>query len=60
MFYQPIHSNSWPDTINVHGQVGWMPGLLGGEESRHCNRIYITRKPRPVGGRLYPVQNLTG
>jgi len=26
---------------------------VGGEESRPCNRIYISRKPRPVGGELH-------
>jgi hypothetical protein len=36
-----------------HGQVGWMPRLVGGDESRPCNRIFISRKPRPVGGELY-------
>ena len=33
-----------------HGQVGWMPR---GEESRPCNHITITRKPRPEGGELH-------
>ena len=36
-----------------HGQVGWVPRLacgrqVGGEESRPCNHIYMSRKPRPV------------
>jgi hypothetical protein len=26
---------------------------VGGEESRHYNHIYISRKPRPVGGELH-------
>jgi hypothetical protein len=38
---------------NFHGQVGWMPRLQGGEESRPSNHIYISRKLRPVGGELH-------
>jgi hypothetical protein len=38
---------------NFHGQVGWMHRPVGGEESRPCNHIYITRKLRPVGGELH-------
>jgi len=30
-----------------------MPRLVGGEEGRPYNHIYITRKPRPVGGELH-------
>ena len=30
-----------------------MSRLVDGEESRPCNDIYITRKPRPVGGELH-------
>jgi hypothetical protein len=30
-----------------------MPRLVGGEESRPCNRSCISRKPRPVGGELH-------
>ena len=26
---------------------------VGGEESRPCNHVYISRKPRPVGGELH-------
>ena len=37
----------------VHGQVGWMPRLAGGEGSRPCNHIHISRKPRPVRGELH-------
>jgi len=36
------------ESMPRHGQVGWMPRFLGGEESRQCNHIDITRKPRPV------------
>ena len=32
------------------GQVGWIPRLVGGEESRPCNHITLSRKPRLVGG----------
>ena len=32
-----------------HGQVDWTPCR---EDSRPCNHIYITRKPRFVGGEL--------
>jgi phytoene dehydrogenase-like protein len=42
---------------SIHGQVGWIPRLpalgRGGEESRPYNQIYISRKPRPVGGELH-------
>jgi hypothetical protein len=49
---------------DFHGQVGWMPCLLGGEggnglpqwsQSPPYNHIYISRKPRPVGGELHCV-----
>ena len=36
-----------------HGQVGWKPRRVGGEESRPSNHIYISRKPRPVGEELH-------
>ena len=36
-----------------------MPRLVGGEESRPCNNIYITRKPRPVGEELHFVRSET-
>ncbi len=38
----------------IHGQVGWIccgeggNGLQNWSQSRPCNHIYITRKPRPV------------
>jgi len=41
---------------SIHGQVGWIPPpscCRGGEESRPYNQIYISRKPRPVGGELH-------
>jgi hypothetical protein len=50
------------NSFTFHGQVGWMPRLVGGEggnglqhwsQSRPCNQIYISRKPRPVGGELH-------
>ena len=33
-----------------HGQVDWIPSLVGG--SRLCNHIDITRKPQPCLSRL--------
>ena len=42
-----------------HGQVGGYPALpacgrqVGGEESRPSNHNYISRKPRPLGGKLH-------
>jgi len=36
----------------AHGQVGWMPRLVGGEESRPCNRVYTSRKFQPCLSRL--------
>ena len=42
-----------------HGQVAWIPREEGGNglqhwsQSRRCNYIYITRKPRPGGGELH-------
>src|SRR4030042_2313460 len=36
--------------ISFHGQVGWMPRLVGGEESRPSNYISISRKAPPLGG----------
>jgi len=38
-----------------HGQVGWMPRFGVGEDTRHCNYIYITRKPRPMGVELHNI-----
>ena len=61
MFGEPGADILYPDPCG-HGQVGWMPRLVGGEggnglqhwsQSRRCNHIYITRKPRPVGGGLH-------
>jgi hypothetical protein len=40
-------------SVVLHGQVGWMPRLAGGEESRPYNHTFISRKPRPVGGELH-------
>ena len=40
----------------LHGQVGWMPRLPAagaGSQSRPSDHIYISRKPRPVGGELH-------
>ena len=37
----------------IHGQVGWMPRPVGGEESRPYNHIFISRKPRAVRGELH-------
>ena len=42
-----------------HGQVGWIPRLVSGGESRPCNHIYITRKPRPCGQEA-SLQNVPG
>src|SRR5512137_677625 len=42
-----------PVPQSLHGQVGWMPRLVGGEESRPYNHLFISRKPRPVGGELF-------
>jgi hypothetical protein len=32
------------------GPVGWMPRLVGGEETRLYKRLYISRKLHPMGG----------
>ena len=44
------------DSVVGHGQVGWMPRLpaagRGGEDSRPCNYLYISRKPQPCLSRL--------
>ncbi len=34
------------------GCPAFLPVGSGGEESRPCKHIYISRKPRPVGGEL--------
>jgi hypothetical protein len=43
-----------------HGQVGWMHRLVGGEESRPYNHIFISRKPRRVGGELHSLEREHG
>ena len=49
-----------PQISRVHGQVGWMPRLVDGEESRPCDHIDITRNPRPMGEeRRFPERNET-
>jgi hypothetical protein len=59
VFSAPLHGGSpdeWvtePRELRDHGQVGWTPRLVDGEESRPCNHIYISRKPRPVGEELH-------
>ena len=35
------------------GRSAFLPVGRGGEESRPCNQIHISRKPRPVGGELH-------
>ena len=35
------------------GCPAFLPVGRGGEESRPCNHIYLTRKPRPEGGELH-------
>jgi hypothetical protein len=35
------------------GCPAFLPVGRGGEKSRPCNYIYITPKPRPVGGELH-------
>jgi hypothetical protein len=44
-------------SLSVTGKSAGCPAFLpvgrGGEESRPCNHIYVTRKPRPVGGELH-------
>jgi hypothetical protein len=45
---------------SFRGQVGWIPRLLGGEESRPCNHIFISRKPRPVPACAKPLRRRQG
>jgi len=44
--------------MGSRGQVGWIPRLVGGEESRPCNYIHISRKLRPLDRELHSLDNL--
>jgi len=54
------HHEGDEKSLLFHGQVGWKSCPVGREESRPYNHIFISRKPRPVGGELHSCSILHG